>query len=80
MLSCFILCFSKIRINTTLIRRENAETPPQRMSEISKTYLHYTKVLTPQTYFINNFLALFGLRGTILWAQRVLTFFQACAW
>ena len=59
-----------------MIYRDNVQVPPQPMPEISETHLYYTKVLLPPlTYFINNFLPLFSLRGTILWAQRWLTFF-----
>ena len=56
---------------------DNAQVPPQPMPEISETHLYYTKVLLPPwTYFINNFLPLFDLRGIILWVQRWLIFLK----
>ena len=62
---------SRIFLSILIFLRENTQVPPQPMPEIPETHLYYTKVLLPPlTYFINNFLPLFSLRGTILWAQR----------
>lgn len=58
--------------------RENARVSLQPMSEISKIQLYYIlRFYYPSwTYFINDFLPIFGLYDIILWAQRVDIFFK----
>lgn len=50
------------------------------MLEILEIDLSYTKVLLPLTYFLDNFLPLFGLSGTIFVGQMMVDFsFQTSA-